>query len=262
MSTDLEGYVALITGGSSGLGFEMAKQLLSEGAEVVIAARRRGRLAAARDRLEYAGYHAHVLEMDVTDEESVDEAWRWFGKQFDHLDMLVNNAGVGNNAPGMEGIPREHTFLDVPVKAVRAAAETNMVGSFLAAKRFVPFMLKQGRGSLVYVSTSAGTMTRPGQIPYGPSKAGGEAMAWSMAQELQDTGIAVNIICPGGFTDTAMAGEGDKEFFLEHGLEILPPSILNRVISFLASPASAGISGEKIIGKEFDAWLAERGIVF
>ncbi len=262
MSTDLEGYVALITGGSSGLGYEMAKQLLSEGATVVIAARGRGRLEAAHDRLEWSGLHVHTVTMDVTDAESVEQAAKWFRERFDHLDMLVNNAGIGNNAPGMEGVPREHTFLDVPLRTVRAVVDTNLIGSYLVAKEFVPVMLKQGYGSVVYVSTSGGTMTRPGQFPYGPSKAGGEAMAWIMAQELQDSGIAVNIICPGGFTDTAMAGEGDKEFFLEHGLEILPPSVLNKTISFLASPASAGITGEKIIGKELDAWLAERGIAF
>ena len=262
MSTNLEGYVALITGGSSGLGFEMAKQLLTEGAEVIIAARRRGRLEAAHDRLEWSGLHVHTVTMDVTDAESVEQAAKWFRERFDHLDMLVNNAGIGNNAPGMEGVPREHTFLDVPLRSVRAVVDTNLIGGFLVAKQFVPLMLKQGHGSLVYVSTSGATMTRPGQVPYGPSKAGGEAMAWIMAQELQDSGIAVNIICPGGFTDTAMAGEGDKEFFSENGLEILPPSILNKTISFLASPAAEGITGEKIIGKELDAWLAEREIVF
>ncbi|MBQ1332741.1 MAG: SDR family oxidoreductase [Lachnospiraceae bacterium] len=262
MSTELEGYVALITGGSSGIGYEMAKQLLSEGAEVIIAARRRGRLEAARERLEWEGLHPQVLPMDVTDEESVDRAVKWFRDRYDRLDMLVNDAGIGNNAPGMEGIPRDHTFLDVPVKTVRAVVDTNVIGSFIVAKKFVPFLLKSERASLVYVSTSAGTMTRAGQLPYGPSKAAGEAMAWIMAQELQDTGIDVNIVCPGGFTDTAMAGEGDLEYMRENGLPVLEPTVLNRTISFLASPASAGITGEKIIGKDFDAWLAEREIDF
>ena len=87
-------------------------------------------------------------------------------------------------------------------------------------------------------------------------------MSTIMANELRDEGIMVNVICPGGFTDTSMATEEMKERFRRTGLPILPPDILNRVISFLASSASEGISGEKIVGKDFDEWLKAREIDF
>ena len=132
----------------------------------------------------------------------------------------------------------------------------------MVASKFVPLMLKQGHGSLVYVSTSTGTMTRPGQLPYGPSKAGAEAMTTIIANELRDLGIMVNVICPGGFTDTGMAGKGVKEYFQKHNMPILPPTVMNKAISFLASPASEGITGEKIIGKDIDEWMKARGINF
>lgn len=261
MADDLKGYIALVTGGSSGLGYEMAKQLLSQGATVIIAARGGKRLEEAWERLSGVD-DVHAAEMDVRKEESVEKVAAWVADRFGRLDMVVSNAGIGNNAPGMEDLPPEHRFCDIPVSAVRAVVDTNLTGYFIVASRFVPLMLKQGRGSLVYVSTSTGTITRPGQLPYGPSKAGGEAMSAILAEELREAGIMVNVICPGGFTDTNMAPKGATEAMRQSGRPILPPTVLNKTISFLASPASAGITGEKIVGKDFDAWLEARGIAF
>ena len=87
-------------------------------------------------------------------------------------------------------------------------------------------------------------------------------MTTIMADELRDMGIMVNVICPGGFTDTGMAGEGVKEFFLKNNMPILQPDVMNKVILFLASPAAAGISGEKLIGKDIDEWLRSKSISF
>jgi len=257
----LHGYTALITGGSSGLGYEMAKQLLSEGATVIIAARPGARLEAAKAQLSAVG-DVHALAMDVTDEASVDAAAKWVDNNFDHLDMVVNDAGVGRNVPGLEELAPGSPFYDIPASAVKAVVDTNFMGYFLVAGRFVPLMLRQGRGSLVYVSTSTATVTMPGQIPYGPSKAAAEAMSAILAKELFDKGIMVNVICPGGFTDTNLASREVTERHRQRGLPVLPPTVLNRVISFLASPASAGVHGEKLVGKDFDAWLKERGVAW
>lgn len=261
MTTNLKDYVALITGGSSGMGFEMAKQLLSQGATVIITARGGKKLEDARGRLAESG-NVRAIAMDVMSEESISQAAKQVEEQFDHLDMVVSNAGIGSNAPGMKDLPPDHKFYDIPVSTVKAVIDTNLIGYFMVARKFVPIMLKQGHGSLVYVSTSTNTMTRPGQLPYGPSKAGAEAMTTIIANELKDMGIMVNIICPGGFTDTGMAGEGVKEFFLKNNMPILPPTVMNKAISFLASPQAAGIYGEKLIGKDMDEWLKEKGIQF
>ena len=72
----------------------------------------------------------------------------------------------------------------------------------------------------------------------------------------------VNIICPGGFTDTGMAGEGIKQFFQQNNMPILPPTVMNKALSFLATKASVGIYGEKLIGKDMDEWLKEKDIKF
>ena len=262
MSENLKGYTALVTGGSSGLGYEMAKELLSRGATVVITARREDRLFRAEKSLKDMGYDVHALLMDVRDELSVEQVYQWFHGNFDHLDMLVNNAGIGANAPGMEDLPVGYKFYEIPVSSVKAVLETNLLGHFLVSSKFLPMMVERKKGSIVYVSTSTATITRPGQIPYGPSKAGAEAMSAIMAAELREYGIAVNIICPGGVTDTDMASEQMKRSFKENKVSLLPPSVLNRTIAFLASSASSGITGEKIVGKEFDQWLESRKIRF
>ena len=250
--TDLKGYIALITGASSGMGNEMAKALLEKGATVVIAARGGAKLEKAYESLKAQWSEVHAVELDVRSEESVDKAVEWFKAQFDHLDMLVNNAGIGSNAPGMEKLPEGYHFYDIPVETVRAVVETNFVGYFMVTSKFVPIMVEKGHGSVVYVSTSDSTMTRRGQLPYGPSKAGAEAMTKIMADELKELGIMVNIICPSGFTDTGMAGAGVKDYFLKNNLPILPPTVLNKPILFLASPQSEGLTGQKLIGKDFD----------
>lgn len=254
MMVDLKGYTALITGGSSGLGFEMAKALLLSGARVVIAARAGERLEKAKEALAQAG-DACAVAMDVRDASSVEGAAAWFRERFDRLDMLVCDAGIGNNAPGMEDLPPDHAFWDIPAETVRAVLETNLLGFFLTSRSFVPLMERGGR--VVYVSTSDATMTRPGQLPYGPSKAGAEAMAAIMAQELEEKGIRVNVICPGGFTDTNMAPPGLTERMRASGLPVLPPTVLNEVILYLASNPAADLTGEKLVGKDFTKWRSE-----
>ena len=262
MSRSLKGYTALITGASGGMGYEMAKQLLSQGAAVIIGARPGAKLDKAYESLKAEGYDVYAVPLDVSDEASVESAAKWVEENFDHLDMVVNNAGIGSNAPGMKDLPEGYHFFDIPVSAVRAVINTNFIGYFIVSKAFVPLLIKNGKGSLIYTSTSGRTMTAKGQLPYGPSKAGAEAMTKIMKDELAEFNIDVNVICPGGFTDTGMAGKGVKEFFQQNNMTVLQPTVLNKVISFLASEESGGISGEKFIGKDFDAWLHDKGIEF
>ena len=126
------------------MGFQMAKQLLSQGATVIITARGGQKLDNAKKALSDFG-DVHAITMDVTNEETVLAAAEWVEKRFDHLDMVVNNAGIGDNAPGMSGLSPDHHFYDIPVSAVRAIVDTNFIGYFIVASKFVPLMLKQGQ---------------------------------------------------------------------------------------------------------------------
>ncbi|BBZ11318.1 SDR family NAD(P)-dependent oxidoreductase [Mycobacterium branderi] len=258
---DLTGFTAFVTGGSSGMGFEMAKELLAHGATVTIGARAGSKLDNAQETLRREGYDVHAVHLDVRDEKSVDEAAKWFFDKFDHLDMLVNNAGLGYNADGMTFGEADPQFYDIPPSTFNAIVETNFTGVFLVSRAFVPVMVKQRRGRVVNVSTSTSTMERMGMIPYGPSKAAMEAMSRIQAQELKDLGVTVNVICPGGLTDTGMT-DAIKTQLSELGSPMLGADILNEVILFLSSPQSDGLTGEKIVGAEFAEWLESKNISF
>ena len=84
-----------------------------------------------------------MVQIDRANEESVEKASKWFEKNFDHLDMLINNAGIGNNAPGMENLNKDHHFYDIPVSTVKSIIDTNFLGFFIVTKIFIPFMLKK-----------------------------------------------------------------------------------------------------------------------
>ena len=253
----IKGLRVLITGGSSGLGYEMAGALLSEGARVMITARGTERLRQAEKALGKLG-EVYALEMDVRSEQSTERAAEETGRILGGLDMLICNAGIGGNEPGLEALPKPHGSLDIPVSSVRNIIETNLIGYFTTVRYFVPLMEGSPRGRVVYVTTSDRTMTARGQIPYGPSKAGAEAMTKILSDELSEKGITVNLLCPGGFTDTAMAPKGAVEAALKEGRTVLSPDIMNEAVLFLASEDSDGITGEKFVGKEFVRPVKER----
>ena len=91
-------------------------------------------------------------------------------------------------------------------------------------------------------------MTMKGQIPYGPARAGAEALSDIMAKELEGHGITVNVLLPGGMADTGLVPPGMREILLPR---MLPPNIMNEAILYLASTEATGITGERFIGKEF-----------
>jgi gluconate 5-dehydrogenase len=254
---NLEGFKVLITGASSGLGFEMAKALLGEGALVAVASRPGEKLDKSIENLKNLGFNPLKLGMDVRDEESVKNAVGVVKEKFQGLDMLVNNAGLGKGRVlSSEG--KEIPFWEMETEAFRDVIDTNLTGYFIVAKHFVPLMISNRRGRIVNVSTSPSTMKMVGQIPYGPSRAGSTALSEIMAKELAEYGISVNVLIPGGAADTGLVPESMREVFKKIGL--LPADIMNNSILFLASPYAAGLSEETIIAKELDFFLEKHEI--
>ena len=257
MDLNLKGFHVVVTGGSSGLGYDMTKALASHGATAAIAARPGEKLDRALESLRDEGLDVHALTMDVRSGESVGAAAQWVSENWGRLDMLVNNAGIGMGAVNQD-FQNPMPCYEVPVAAFYDMVETNFIGHFLTARAFLPLMLRQGKGRLVNVSTSLATLTAQGQLPYGPAKAGMEAMSTIMGEELKGLGIMVNVILPGGAADTRLVPPGMREVLLQRGM--LDPDVLNETILFLASPSAEGLYNQRIIGKEFHRWLEEKGI--
>jgi NAD(P)-dependent dehydrogenase (short-subunit alcohol dehydrogenase family) len=240
----------LVTGGTSGLGFAMASALAKAGATVALT----GRSGRRADSVAAELPGAVGVELDVRDESSVaravDETWSRLGG----IDMLVNNAGIGMRTVNPRFMTHPQGFWEVPVDGFRAVIETNVTGYFLVAREVVPRMLAAGRGRVVNISVNHSTMHRTGFVPYGPSRAGSEALSRVMAADLRDTCVSVNLLLPGGATVTGMLPLDA----VPDGLDVLEPAVMGPPIVWLASDEAAGVHDERIVAAEFEHWLRER----
>jgi NAD(P)-dependent dehydrogenase (short-subunit alcohol dehydrogenase family) len=239
----------LVTGGTSGLGRAMASALTAAGAKVTVTGRSAAHAAAVAAELPGAA----GIELDVRDDSSVaravDQAWSRLGG----IDMLVNNAGIGMRTVNPGFMTRPQGFWEVPPGGFRAVIETNLTGYFLVAREVTPRMLAGGGGRIVNISVNESTMHRAGFVPYGPSRAGSEAMSRIMAADLRGTGVTVNLLLPGGATATGMVPDAVPE-----GRELLDPAVMGPPIVWLASDQASGVHDERIVAVDFDRWLRDR----
>jgi NAD(P)-dependent dehydrogenase (short-subunit alcohol dehydrogenase family) len=248
--TTLDGTRALVTGGTSGIGLAMARALAEAGAAVVLTGR-----DAARARKAAAGLPgAAGLALDVRDEKSVATAVHQAWSRLDGLDLLVNNAGIGMRTVNPLFMIEPQPFWRVSADGFRAVIDTNLTGYFLVARAVTPRMLDAGGGRIVNISVSPSTMTRPGFVPYGPSRAGSEALSRIMAADLRGTPVTVNVLLPGGATETGMLPAEHRPA----GLRAIDPAVMGPPVVWLASAAADGVHDERIVATEFEAWLRER----
>jgi gluconate 5-dehydrogenase len=250
--TELGGTRALITGATSGLGLAMARALVDAGARVAVTSRDDERAAHAAADL---GPGALGVALDARDERAVaagvGEVWERLGG----IDLLVNNAGIGMRTVNPRFLSDAQPFWDVDPDGFRDVLETKATGCFLMARAVVPLMLEQGGGRVVTISMSEATMVRRGFVPYGPSGAAVEALSRVMAADLADTPVTVNVLLPGGATDTGMIPDDTPAEVRER---LLDPAIMGPPIVWLASPAAAGVHDERIVAADFEQWLAAR----
>jgi NAD(P)-dependent dehydrogenase (short-subunit alcohol dehydrogenase family) len=217
----------------------MARALVNAGARVAI---------TSRDA-ERAGHAAAELGSGVA--VGVAEVWERLGG----IDLLANNAGIGMGTVNPRFLSDPQPFWEVAPDGFRDVLETKLTGCFLMARAVVPLMLEQGGGRIVTISMSEATMVRRGFVPYGPSGAAVEALARVMATDLADSPVTVNLLLPGGATNTGMIPDDTPADARER---LLDPAIMGAPIVWLAPPAAAGIHDERIVAAEFEQWLAAR----
>jgi gluconate 5-dehydrogenase len=249
----LNGVRAVVTGATSGLGAAMADALLEAGATVAMAARPGPRLDEAFSRRAERGLAAEALALDVRDPASVETAARALLDRWGVVDLEVNNAGIGMRTVNPRFFDDPRPFFEVTPKGFTDVVATNLTGYFLVARAFAVAFVEARHGRFVNISMNHETMRRRGFVPYGPSRAGAESLSLIMTEDLAPYGIAVNMLLPGGATDTGMIPDGMTEAARR---SLLGPEVMGAPVVFLASPEAAGVTGERIVAKDFDAWLA------
>ncbi|MEA2178217.1 MAG: hypothetical protein QOG77_1514 [Solirubrobacteraceae bacterium] len=243
--TDLGATRALITGATSGLGRAMAAALVDAGARVAVTGRD---LARAQEVAAELGRGAVGFAVDVREEASVRSCVNAVEERFGGIDLLVSNAGIGQQTVNPRFLTDPEPFWHVTPDGFRDVLETKVTGSFLAVREVVPRMLAAGGGRVVVISMNESTMTRAGFAPYGPSGAGVEALARVMAADLAGSSVTVNMLLPGGATDTGMIPPGVPD---EVRATFLDPAVMGPPIVWLASPQAAGVHDERIVASEF-----------
>jgi gluconate 5-dehydrogenase len=240
----------LITGATGGLGLAMAHALAQAGAVVAVTGRSGERAREVAASLP----QAIGVELDVRDEASVARAAEGVWRELDGIDMLVNNAGLGMRTVNPRFLSDPQPFWNVRPDGFRAVIDTNLTGYFLTARELVPRMMSRGHGRVVNISVSQSTMTRAGFVPYGPSRAGTESLSRIMAADLESTGVAVNLLLPGGPTLTGMVPDEQRPAHMN----FLHPEIMGPPIVWLASREANDVHDERIIATEFESWLRQR----
>jgi len=199
-SIDLSGRVAFITGASSGLGAQFARTLSDAGAAVVLASRRIDKLKDLRAQIEGGGGDAHVVELDVTDRDSIKSAVARAETEVGCIDILVNNSGVSTTQRLQDVSEEDYDFM----------FDTNVKGAFFVAQEVGKRMLARAKGAapgtfvggrIVNIASMAGLRVLPQIGVYCMSKAAVVHMTRAMATEWGKFGINVNAICP-GYIDT------------------------------------------------------------
>ena len=237
MSRVLEGQVALVTGGSRGIGRAIAFALADAGAELVVASRSEAAGEATVAGIRAGGGTAKAIALDVSDDDAVEREVRKLIEGYGTIPLLVNNAGI----------TRDRLLLRMKKEDWDLVLETNLGGIYRLCRALVPSMVRARYGRIVNVTSVVARLGNAGQANYAASKAGAEGLTRSLARELASRNITVNCVAP-GFIDTDMT----RELGEEARAALLAQVPMNRLgrpedvaaaVLVLASPAGAYITG-------------------
>jgi 3-oxoacyl-[acyl-carrier protein] reductase len=244
VTADLRDRVAIVTGGGRGIGRAIALGYARAGAEVIISvARNRAEADAVAEESRSLLGRVEAIQADVTVGRDVDGLVERALSRSGRIDVLVNNAARGMRFVNQRFMADPRPFWESDPEAWRMVMETNTVGVFLMSRAVVPHMVAAGRGSIINVTINRETMVRRGFSPYGPSKAALEAMTEVWAQELESTGVVINLLLPGGVTATGMVPDDVPE-----GVELLAPEV---VVPGALHLAVTERSGQRIVSTEW-----------
>lgn len=219
-AAELQGKVAVVTGGTRGIGREIARVLTAEGANVVICGRNRRRAEEVAVELSRMGLgRCAGMTGDVRRYEEVEALMRYAAQTFGGLDILVNNAGVAGRG----------AVADLPIEKWHEVIETNLTGVFYCCRAAIPWMRKRGGGYIFNISSLAGVNPIPNLSAYNASKFGLNGFSEALMQEIRYDGIKVSTILPGS-VETEFGGRSPGQ----ESWRLAPSDIAEVVVHLLA----------------------------
>ena len=245
--------VAIVTGAAGGIGQEIVLGLLGQGLAVAATDRTAQGLAdlarAAQQRQQ--GADLMTIEADLARDGTVDDLVAKTRGRFGAIDILINNAGVGQATIRTDNRQRPIKFWEVTPEQWDLFVAVHTKAPMALSRALVHDMMSQKWGRIVNVTTSLGTMIREGAPTYGPSKAALEAFSAIMAKDLAGTGVTVNVLVPGGVTNTGMVP-------LEAGYdraEMIQPEVMSPPLNWLVSDAASSVTGRRFLAVHWDPKL-------
>jgi 3-oxoacyl-[acyl-carrier protein] reductase len=239
LGEDLAGQVAVVTGGSRGIGQSIAESLAAAGARVAVVARSADRAAAVAAELPGDGHQGFAC--DVADAEAVAGLIGAVEDEFGSLDILVNNAGI----------TEDNLLIRIRDEEWDRVLDTNLKGAFLMTRAATRGMMRRRHGRIINISSVVGVTGNKGQVNYAASKAGLIGMTKSVAKELASRNILCNAVAPGFIeTDMTAAMTETAQTALKGEIplgRLGQPSDIGAVVRFLAGPGAAYITGQVIV---------------
>ena len=244
---------AIVTGAAGGIGRALVKGLVEAGIRVAAVDRTRDGLNALAKGAREQGRDANLLtiEADLSRDAAISDIVGQARGRFGAIDILVNNAGVGQATLRPGNWQQPLRFWDITADQWRLFVAVHTTAPLLLAQAVVPEMRERNWGCIVNVTTSLGTMIRSGSPTYGPSKAALEAFSAIMSKDLDGSGVTVNVLVPGGVTNTPMVP-------LEAGFDrqdMIQPEVMAPPLVWLVSDAAGGVTGRRFLAVHWDAAL-------
>ena len=244
---------AIVTGAAGGIGRALVKGLLGAGIRVAAVDLTRDGLAVVAGNAREQGKDAALLtiESDLSRDGAAADIVRQARGRFGAIDILVNNAGIGQATLRPGNWQQPLRFWEVTADQWRQFVAVHTTAPLLLAQAVIPGMIERKWGRIVNVTTSLGTMIRSGSPTYGPSKAALEAFSAIMAKDLDGTGVTVNVLVPGGVTNTPMVP-------IEAGFDrqdMIQPEVMSPPLVWLASDAAQGVTGRRFLAVHWDPKL-------
>jgi len=230
MAGRLDGKVAIVTGGSRGIGRAIAIALAGEGATISLAARSRETLREVAELVRRAGGQAEAVVTELADEESIRNLVRVTQERFGRLDILINNAGVTHSAK----------FDETQTEDLDRCWTINARAPFILCREALPLLRRAEAGFIVNISSVVGVKGYPLQSAYTASKHALRGMTISLAEELRDTNIRVHVVCPGG-VDTGMVGNVRPDIKKE---DLIGPDEIAELVLYLVTRTGNAVVDE------------------